>query len=251
MNSVKSQKFTATINWKITLASGVFLPLLIGLGFWQLNRAQEKQILLDNWYIQQALPAITINNLDEIENGNLETISLEGEFDAKHYWLVENRFYKGKLGYEVLMPFQIRSDEQIIVNRGWVPASPYREILPEFETPANKLRLYGAIRDPEDFNVIKEKNLATDSWPQRILEIDLKRMSQTYGATLHSKILRLDQQSAGALNIDWPVVNVTPAKHKAYAFQWFAMAFALLILWFCANTNILQLIKAREKKQKL
>src|SRR5690606_11009039 len=131
---VKSQKFETTFNWKITLASGVFLPLLIGLGFWQLNRAQEKQLLLDQWYVQQALPPVTINNLDEIENGNIGseniegrnievrnkgTLVLQGKFDQAQYWLLEHRFYKGKLGYEVLMVFHTMAGEHLLVNRGW------------------------------------------------------------------------------------------------------------------------------------
>lgn len=245
---MKSRKFTATINWKITLASGIFLPLLIGLGFWQLSRAQEKQVLLDHWYIQQALPPVTINNLDEIENGNIGMLVLQGEFDPAQYWLLENRFHKGKLGYEVLMVLHTVAGEHLLVNRGWVAASPYREELPKFATPTEQIELRGTLRKPTDFSMLDEKDQQADSWPQRILEINIERMSKLYGSDLYPEIFRLEQQSTGALDIDWPVVNVTPAKHKAYAFQWFAMAFALLVLWICANTNILQLIRTSEDK---
>ena len=36
-------------DWRLLVFSGVFLPILIGLGVWQLNRAEEKQLLLNQW----------------------------------------------------------------------------------------------------------------------------------------------------------------------------------------------------------
>ena len=36
-------------DWRLLVFSGVLLPILIGLGVWQLNRAEEKQLLLNQW----------------------------------------------------------------------------------------------------------------------------------------------------------------------------------------------------------
>ena len=50
---------------------------------------------------------------------------------------------------------------------------------------------------------------------------------------------------AAALTIDWPVINVTPEKHTAYAVQWFAMALVLLLLYLWRSTNVAEVWRSR------
>ena len=45
------------------------------------------------------------------------------------------------------------------------------------------------------------------------------------------------------------MVNVTPAKHTGYAVQWFAMAFALGIIFIFFNTNLAELLKRRKDEE--
>lgn len=232
-----------SLNWKISLASAIFFPILIYLGLWQLGRAEEKQTILDEWYIQQALPPVIVKRLDALKAEN-NSIQLKGHFDQTQYWLFENRFFKGKLGYEVLMVLTTETGERILVNRGWVPASAYREELPVFATPDYVLSVQGILKDPADYKMLKDKGEFADAWPKRIVEINLSTMSEHYGEILHPKLLKLNLESEGALAVtNEKPINMTPAKHRAYAFQWFALAFALCILWLVANSNITQVLK--------
>ncbi len=41
------------------------------------------------------------------------------------------------------------------------------------------------------------------------------------------------------------MVNVSPAKHRGYAVQWFTMAVVLLIFFFLRSSNIWQLLGGR------
>ena len=44
-------------DWRLLVFSGLFLPLLISLGVWQLNRAAEKTALLETWQAETASQA--------------------------------------------------------------------------------------------------------------------------------------------------------------------------------------------------
>ena len=73
-------------------------------------------------------------------------------------------------------------------------------------------------------------------WPKRVLQINWQAVAHhlklsNSDKVLVTKLLNIDSEEAVALVTDWSPVNVSPAKHNAYAMQWFAMSVALLILY--------------------
>jgi surfeit locus 1 family protein len=103
----------------------IFSLLAIGicmkLGLWQLARAQEKQALLD---IDQTV----ITTLSQVTAHNLHhSVSLQGYFDNQQPLLLDNQINNKRIGYHLYLPFH--SDEQtILVNLGWLAASPSRQV---------------------------------------------------------------------------------------------------------------------------
>jgi len=125
----------------------------------------------------------------------------------------------------------------VMVNRGWVAAGPSREQRPDPSAPEQERTLFGQLRSPTEHPLLEEVEADTH-WPIRLMELSPKLMSAQLGRPLLGRYVRLDDASPGALNTDWPETQTTAAKHLGYAFQWFAMALAL-VLWFVfANTNI-------------
>jgi cytochrome oxidase assembly protein ShyY1 len=61
------------------------------------------------------------------------------------------------------------------------------------------------------------------------------------GYELYDMIVWLDEgksdASAGIYQYDLPVLNLNSAKNNGYAFQWFAMSLALLIIYLVVNTK--------------
>jgi cytochrome oxidase assembly protein ShyY1 len=57
--------------------------------------------------------------------------------------------------------------------------------------------------------------------------------------------LRLAPDQPGGFRRDWPVVNVSPEKHRGYALQWFTMAAALLLLFVFRSSNLLSLVRGQ------
>jgi cytochrome oxidase assembly protein ShyY1 len=61
-------------------------------------------------------------------------VRLHGQFDAAHSLLLDNRQRDGKVGVELLQPFQDQAAGLwLLVNRGWLPW-PDRRTPPQFTT---------------------------------------------------------------------------------------------------------------------
>lgn len=244
MVSRESQQFKFTINWKLTIACVLMFPILLSLGFWQLDRANKKQTILDEWHAQQAIAPVEIEKLNVQQQGP-QSVSVKGRFDGERYWLLENKFYNGVLGYQVVMAFRTAGGELLAVNRGWVKADAYRDTLPEFTTPENETQIQGYLSQPSDFKLLSDTDVDSDTWPIRLLELNFDLLGTQYGETFFPAVLRINEVSPAALLVNWQPVNMLPQKHKAYAVQWFFMAIVLAVLWLVANTNIVNYFKSK------
>ena len=58
----------------------------------------------------------------------------------------------------------------------------------------------------------------------------LAQLSQLLKVDIEPYVLRLDEEDSQALAVDWAWVSMQPQKHLAYAFQWFALSLAFLII---------------------
>ena len=110
----------------------LMLPLLLGLGVWQLDRAQEKAALEASWEARQSQPP---SPLDPLWGQAPETLAylpvlLSGVFLRDQYFLLDNRIYGGTFGYEVLGVIRLtNTGELVLVNRGWAPWGESRDVL--------------------------------------------------------------------------------------------------------------------------
>lgn len=223
-------------HWPMTLLVSLLLPLLVSLSLWQLARAQEKQTLLLNYQQLQVKRKANLESLTAEQWVDYLPVYLQGTFNREHYWLLDNRSRNGRVGYEVVAPF-IAGQSIVLVNIGWVSASPERSSLPVIDLPARIVKVAGHLYTPQKNLLVNtgESDLPIP-WPKRVLQIDWETVTRDLdlansGTILVTKILRVNSEDPIALVTDWSLVNIKPAKHKGYAFQWFAMAVALLILY--------------------
>jgi surfeit locus 1 family protein len=232
--------------WQLSLLVLLFMPLLLRLGFWQAERAEEKQQLLAVYQQQRNLPA---QNFAELLNNNIDVsyrpIIIAGTYDANSYWLLDNQPRQGKVGYEVIMPLQvdIKVDSQLIkstilVNRGWIKASRLRSDLPIIDTPSDSITIKGYFYTPSKnaifSNIESNSSDLSQVWPKRVLALTTQQAEKVLATTVYPQVLRINDQSPSALITDWPVINTLPEKHYGYSVQWFAMALALFFLYVWA-----------------
>ena len=214
-----------------TIVFLLILPVLLRLGFWQLDRAEEKRQLLAVYQQQADLPAIPLSKLSKDKKESYRKIVVEGIYDSEKYWLLDNRSREGYAGYEVLMP--LRSEDGIVlVNRGWVEALSRRDLLPDIATPSKKVTIEGYLH-PLPANAVidhSESDLPVE-WPKRVLQLDENNAQTSLQADIYPLLVRINDNMPGALITRWSVINSQPEKHHGYAVQWFAMAVALLGLY--------------------
>ncbi|MFZ6047967.1 SURF1 family protein [Pseudomonas sp. CR3202] len=211
-----------------TLVVLALLPLLLGLGFWQLSRAEEKHQLLAAAEALRIADPIGLASLASRPDPAWLRLRLHGHFDADHSLLLDSRIRDGKAGVELLQPFQDAGGQWVLINRGWLPW-PDRRIPPAFDTPAGALDLIAWVYVPPGA-AFELKHLETSGWPQLVNQVDAAGLWQHLGRDGLPLELRLEEGPAG-YRTDWPVVAMGPEKHIGYAVQWFALAAALLGLF--------------------
>lgn len=237
MNSPEKAPFKLDVNWKISLFTVVLLPVLVGLGFWQLQRADEKNTIQQSIEQQQALEPIDLAQVEPGQTLAFRRVRFFGHPDKQHIWLVENQIYQGKVGFHFLVPVKLENGRNILVNAGWIPAAERRGELPPLPELPESAVFFGQIRTLNDNRFLHGARVDA-GWPKRILQADIPAMEQSLGEPLSPWLVQLDAASPMAQTVYWPATNMSADKHIGYALQWFLMAFVLVILWFYANSNL-------------
>ena len=236
MNSVSIQHKLKQLNWPMVLFTMLVFSLLIKLGFWQIDRALEKeqrQQRISELSQRQALSLSQVLALNGLQDGiNDLPIQLSGKFVDDKVFLLDNQPNKSRLGYRV---YQIlESNEQaILVNLGWVQGSIDRNVLPDI-TPSNgQHNIIGNVREVEVGIQLQAQDLNNASWPLRVQQIELDKFSQLIGKKLLPFVVYLDKKESIGYKKNWQPIVMPPEKHRAYAFQWFSLALAWisLMIW--------------------
>lgn len=225
-------------NWKLALFVVLFLPILLRLGFWQIERANEKQQMQLEYRNLVRQPAVDVAQLPPKQWKNYQNIRAAGQF-GKQQWLVDNQIYKGRFGYEVIQPLITDTGETLLVSRGWIEGSLDRTQLPVVNTPVARVNIEGYLYSPESAFAL-QADADTQQWPKVVQSAHVEKMYKDLAVNdkIHGSFLvRLHQGNPDLLEAHWQIINVKPEKHTAYAMQWFGMALLLLILFILASTK--------------
>ncbi len=238
--------------WRITLFTVILVPLMVGLGFWQLQRAQEKATLAAAWEQRQQQPPVPLANLRGENAASLayRRVQVAGSFAPRQYFLLDNRTRQGRFGYEVLAVLRSRDGaDSVLVNRGWIAGDPARRSLPEVPQISGDVKLEGHVYvAPGKPYLLGEQSIPA-GWPKLVQAVEMEKMAAAVGGTVFPYPVRLDSGAPGALETGWQVVNVSPAKHRAYAVQWFAMALVLLVFYLLRSSNLWQWLSGRARTE--
>lgn len=244
-------RFQWAINWKLCVFALCFLPILTGLGFWQLQRAEHKRTLAQTFAAGQAgepvhFAQVKINSESQSQPGTYQKVRITGRFEQTRYWLKDNAIWQGRAGFDVITPFFSDTGEVILVNRGWVAGTGNRDLLPGAIAPAQPLTIVGTLVKPSENPLLKNPPVNTHSpWPRLVIAADPQSFGEQIDQPLWPQIVHIAAESPGALQTHWQPLRMTAERHKGYAVQWFSMAGFLLLLTLFANSNFTLWIKAK------
>lgn len=224
-----------SLKWIILTLLAVLLEIVMfKLGFWQLRRYHEKQEILQTYQQKLKQHPISWQTFLALRNKQFTRVKVEGFYINQKTLLLDNRWNNGKLGYEVLTPFKVRLGMKLLlVNRGWIAAPPLRSELPHLKNVDGMQQLSGYIMKPVAQGFMLGKNIEdkTLPWPLRIQQINMNEIADVTQVAFYPYILRLAPDHPTGFIRDWPLVNMTPARHLGYAIQWFVLALVLIIAY--------------------
>ena len=240
----------------ITLLAVICIPILISLGFWQLDRADEKRVIDAgvNDAIKKAALNLNEADLTQIDKEIYRTGLLSGQYEREQF-LLDNRTHKGRPGYHVISPFVFEQktankslNYAVLINRGWISYNGTRDQITDISIENKIVEITGSIkRIPRSIVLKKQQGMnKSDSFTfntngkplnnvDLIQSIDLGNLNNTLKYELLPVIIELDETKENGFIREWQPYYGSIDKHNAYAVQWFAMAAILLFLFLKLN----------------
>ena len=222
-----------------TVVTLFFIYLMVTLGQWQADKAQYKVDLEEKVTARQDLPAITLDELPQsIDERIFLPVVTYGRYESKKYFLLDNRILNGQVGYDVYTPLELADETIILVNRGFVKQGKTRQDLPEITTPDQKLSVRGLLDKVPSKTVVLADNVnKSDSWPKVMQYLDIEEIKTMLDIPVFDMIIRLDANEEHGFVREIPALNLRSDKNAGYAFQWYAMTLALIIIYLVVNTK--------------
>lgn len=228
----------------VSLISLVVFIILMSLGVWQLKRAEQKAETQQA--LNSSLKQVELDIVSPLKSNNqyrFRHARLEGYFDSKHQYLLDNRVEKGRPGFLVITPFVYAANKAVIlVNRGWLPLGKTRQDLPNISVTDKPMIIRGILADIPgklpSFGI--GATISNSSWPKIIRDVEIDQIGVELGYTMPPYLLQLAQENSMAYMQNWQPVASGAEKNESYAVQWFGMALVIFILYIGLNSRRLE-----------
>lgn len=225
--------------WLVIVATVGAALLTARLGWWQLDRAAQKQALQAAIAARGAEPVLDGPAVLAPVGADPAVAAAQehrrarvaGRWLADHTVHLDNRQMDGRPGFFVLGALQLDDGSVLLVQRGWrVRDFVDRSRLPPLPTPDGPVVIEGRLtRGPARLYEFD----GAASGPIR-QNLDLSSYARETGLALRPLLLLQTSPADDGLRRDWPAPAVDVHKHYGYAFQWFALCALILALhvWF-------------------
>ncbi|MCS0379403.1 SURF1 family protein [Vibrio diabolicus] len=222
--------------WVAVGLTVVVFSLLVKLGFWQLERGQEKQALeqailarADSAY--QTLGEVLEEN--DWREGSILGKKVEANVVPQAFpvILLDNQTHQGNVGYLVFQVVSM-SDESgtyALLELGFVEGIADRSVLPTVTTLEVSTfisgRLYRKSANPLSSELMPEVGDVI-----RVQNLNIVQLNQLLNIELMPAVLQPDNLKNWPYDFPWNPLPLNSAKHFGYSIQWFSMAGVFLLL---------------------
>jgi len=236
----KSLRISKLIGVVLTVLA---ISILVKLGLWQLERADQKELFFAD-YANRSEQVIELNQLTTPGTTvpRFSQVRIQGQF-KDDYLLLDNQVHEGQVGYHVigLLHADLANTERVVmVNMGWVALGSSRDHRPKLAMPQQPLSIQGYFYQPELSSVwgAGDHMIENDQLPVRVQQLDAEAISQALQLPIEPYVVLLSEDEELGWPRAWQPQVMTPEKHRAYAWQWFSLALAcLLVFWFASRSK--------------
>ena len=213
---------------KILIFAIIFVPITISLGMWQIERANEKKLIIAN-YDKLLVSAPIALQKNQMLN-NWQPIETTGTYEDTIVY-EDNAINNGKAGFKVYHLFRNDDGTFIFIHRGFIERNLIKNNLPEVKIPTEKKSIYGTTLFKQNNTFVKN---IEESDSRIIQEFNASLLIDKYPMLkdkyLHPFLFNLDIRDVNKYQPIEKPVNMTASKHIGYAIQWFGLCAALIIL---------------------
>lgn len=198
--------------WITVVALGVYL------GLWQWERAIDKRVAIE---ARESAPAL-VDPVVPPEPG--ARVTVRGEYLLDQTLYLDNRILAGRLGVAVLTPLRDNHGQLWLIQRGFLETGPSRD--PPFATvPEGEVEITGEWQASQTGGPLYGDNVEG----VRLQQLSLAPWKSVLGSFSYSGWLHANEGD-GVLMPWWEANVMPPSRHLGYAFQWWGLALAALLV---------------------
>ncbi|NBT11658.1 MAG: SURF1 family protein, partial [Betaproteobacteria bacterium] len=225
-------------------AAAAMALLTAALGFWQLDRARQKDTIAASIQAKARMPLLQASDLQDDQQIH-RVAQVVGRWRPDTTIFLDNRPMAGRAGFIVLTALDLPDGRTVLVQRGWQPRDIRdRTLTQPVPTPADQAVCVRARVAPPpsrlmDFEggaqaTVRQnvdlKSYAAEFGLPRLLPISLQQLEPALGCTAGDGVDVLED----GLRREWTVVGSSADKNRGYALQWFSLSALVvgLFIWF-------------------
>ena len=201
------------------------------LGNWQSRRAELRGALQQQAETMATEAPLSVRRAADVTDDlRYRRATAAGEYVAAHQVWLDNRTYKGVVGFRILTPLKLDDGSHLLVDRGWIAAaqSGAGRTPPAAEPPSGHVQVSGRLNQPP----AKFLELAHVEPPGRVVQnLDLGEYARASGLTVAPLILEESPGTSEGLVRDWPPPDLGRDKNVSYMWQWYGFAMLTALLW--------------------
>ena len=220
----------------IAIAALAGIAAATSLGFWQWGRGQQRMALHDAIEARANTAPVGARELLAAPDGGRallhRPVLLRGEWVTDRMVFLDNRQMNAIPGFYVLTPLRLEGSQAVVlVQRGWVQRDfERRERLPAVQTPTGSVEVRGLLApEPAKLYAFAKEEKGTIRQ-----NLDLAAFRAETGLPLLEVSVQQTGAASEGLQRQWPQAGSGAGKNYGYAFQWWALAalIAILYVWF-------------------
>lgn len=214
-----------------TLLCAPLFALLLGLGFWQLERLQWKRNLIAEIGHNMRAPPISLDLALKlgVAHAQYRRVTLTGRFDNARESYLYTTGPEGRPVYHLLTPLLLDGGGAVMIDRGYIPLALREPALRPESEPVGAVNTVGVLRTPDKPGIFTPSPDVRDRvWFAR----DVEAMGQRDHLRLVAPVVL---EAVGTGSAKWPRGGQTrvdlPNDHLQYALTWFLLASALVVVY--------------------